>query len=28
MNRVGVLSVKPASWQEVFFPEAHKLPGS
>jgi NitT/TauT family transport system substrate-binding protein len=28
MNRVGVLPAKPASWQEVFFPDTHKLPGS
>jgi NitT/TauT family transport system substrate-binding protein len=28
MNRVGVLPVKPANWQEVFFPDTHKLPGS
>lgn len=28
MNRVGVLAVKPGSWQEVFFPDTHKLPGS
>jgi len=28
MNRVGVLSVKPGNWQEVFFPDTHKLPGS
>jgi NitT/TauT family transport system substrate-binding protein len=28
MNRVGVLPVKPANWQDVFFPDTHKLPGS
>jgi NitT/TauT family transport system substrate-binding protein len=28
MNRVGVLAVKPGNWQEVFFPDTHKLPGS
>lgn len=28
MNRVGTLAVKPANWQEVFFADIHKLPGS
>jgi len=28
MKRVGTLPVKPANWQEVFFPEVHGLPGS
>lgn len=28
MNRVGLLSVKPATWQEVFFDDIAKLPGS
>jgi NitT/TauT family transport system substrate-binding protein len=28
MNRVGVLPVKPASWRDVFFEQAHTLPGS
>ena len=28
MNRTGVLPVKPASWKDVFFPEAQRLPGS
>jgi hypothetical protein len=28
MNRVGVLAVKPAAWQDVFFPDTHRLPGS
>jgi NitT/TauT family transport system substrate-binding protein len=28
MNRAGLLSVKPAQWQDVFFPDTHKLPGS
>jgi NitT/TauT family transport system substrate-binding protein len=28
MNRVGMLPVKPASWQDVFFADTHNLPGS
>ena len=28
MARVGLISTKPANWQEVFFPETHGLPGS
>lgn len=28
MSRVGMLAVKPASWRDVYFEEAHKLPGS
>ena len=28
MNRVGMLAVKPASWRDVYFEEAHTLPGS
>ena len=28
MNRAGLLSVKPTHWQDVFFPDTHKLPGS
>jgi NitT/TauT family transport system substrate-binding protein len=28
MSRVGMLPAKPASWQEVFFPDTHKLSGS
>jgi NitT/TauT family transport system substrate-binding protein len=28
MTRVGMLAVKPASWRDVYFEEAHKLPGS
>jgi NitT/TauT family transport system substrate-binding protein len=28
MNRAGALPAKPANWQEVFFPDTHKLPGS
>jgi NitT/TauT family transport system substrate-binding protein len=28
MSRVGMLPVKPASWQDVFFPDTHKQPGS
>ena len=28
MNRTGILSAKPASWQDVFFEEVHNLPGS
>jgi ABC-type nitrate/sulfonate/bicarbonate transport system substrate-binding protein len=28
MHRAGLLSVKPATWQDVFFPDTHSLPGS
>jgi NitT/TauT family transport system substrate-binding protein len=28
MSRAGLLSPKPASWQEVFFEEIHKQPGN
>ncbi len=28
MNRVGMLSTKPASWKEIYFENIHKLPGS
>jgi NitT/TauT family transport system substrate-binding protein len=28
MSRVGMLAVKPASWRDVYFEEAHTLPGS
>jgi len=28
MSRAGMIPVKPASWQDLFFEEAHKLPGS
>jgi NitT/TauT family transport system substrate-binding protein len=28
MHRIGRLSAKPASWKELFFPEAHDLQGS
>jgi NitT/TauT family transport system substrate-binding protein len=28
MNRVGTIKQKPASWQDLFFSEAHALPGS
>lgn len=28
MYRSGMVKVKPASWQEMFFPGAHNLPGS
>ncbi len=28
MNRVGTIKVKPASWKDLFFPEAHALAGS
>lgn len=28
MSRVGMLSVKPASWRDVYFEEIHNLPGS
>ena len=28
MARTGMLSEKPASWQDVFFDDIHELPGS
>jgi NitT/TauT family transport system substrate-binding protein len=28
MYKVGSIKVKPASWKEMFFPNAHKLSGS
>jgi hypothetical protein len=28
MHRIGILPVKPANWQEVFFPDTHNLAGS
>jgi NitT/TauT family transport system substrate-binding protein len=28
MHAVGSIKVKPANWQELFFPEVHGLPGS
>ena len=28
MNRTGMISPKPASWQEVFFEDIHQLPGN
>jgi NitT/TauT family transport system substrate-binding protein len=28
MSRVGMLSAKPASWRDVFFPNVYQLPGS
>jgi len=28
MSRAGMIPTKPSSWQDVFFEEAHKLPGS
>jgi NitT/TauT family transport system substrate-binding protein len=28
MHRVGALSVQPASWKDLFFPELANLPGS
>lgn len=28
MHRIGTISVKPASWKDMFFPEVHGLPGS
>jgi NitT/TauT family transport system substrate-binding protein len=28
MNRVGLMSAKPTQWQDVFFDDIHKLPGS
>jgi sulfonate transport system substrate-binding protein len=27
MSRVGLISAKPASWQDVFFDDIHKLRG-
>jgi NitT/TauT family transport system substrate-binding protein len=27
MSRAGIIPVKPASWQDAFFEEVHKLPG-
>lgn len=28
MSRIGMIKVKPASWKEMFFPNAQNLPGS
>jgi hypothetical protein len=28
MSRVGLIKAKVEKWQDVFFPEAHHLPGS
>ena len=28
MSRVGLIAAKPAQWQDVFFDDIHKLPGS
>jgi NitT/TauT family transport system substrate-binding protein len=28
MSRVGLIAAKPAAWQDVFFTDVHKLPGS
>lgn len=28
MSRIGIIKVKPASWKELFFPNAQSLPGS
>ena len=28
MHKSGTIKVKPASWQEMFFPNMHGLPGS
>jgi NitT/TauT family transport system substrate-binding protein len=28
MSRIGMLSPKPESWRDLFFPATHKLPGS
>ena len=28
MHRVGLVKTKPGSWKDLFFPEAHSLPGS
>ena len=28
MHAVGSIKIVPASWQDLFFPELHELPGS
>ena len=28
MSRIGMLTPKPESWRDMFFPATHKLPGS
>jgi NitT/TauT family transport system substrate-binding protein len=28
MNKIGSIKVQPASWKDLFFPNAHNLPGS
>jgi NitT/TauT family transport system substrate-binding protein len=28
MYKIGLIKMKPASWKELFFPNAHRLPGS
>lgn len=28
MHKVGSIKIRPASWKELFFPEAHGMPGS
>ena len=28
MHRTGTLKVKPSSWKDMFFPNAHAMPGS
>jgi hypothetical protein len=28
MFRQGLIKTRPAAWQDMFFPEAHGLPGS
>jgi NitT/TauT family transport system substrate-binding protein len=28
MSRAGLIRVKPEHWQDVFFDDIHKLPGS
>jgi NitT/TauT family transport system substrate-binding protein len=28
IHKTGLIKVKPGSWKELFFPEAHDLPGS
>jgi NitT/TauT family transport system substrate-binding protein len=27
MHKAGILKTKPQSWKEMYFPEAHALPG-
>jgi hypothetical protein len=28
MLKIGSIKGRPGSWKDLFFPEAHKLPGS